>query len=92
MLDKVYRFVVGATLALLGIGSGSPWAQSMTPENTGPNVNIVRWSKGAYEYRATKSGRTRGWEQWKLFTYRDGSRSMIMWHDLFARNTQFISV
>ncbi len=61
-------------------------------ENTGPNANIVRWAEGKSQYRTMKTNRTRGWQQWKLFTYRDGSRTMIMWHEVFARNTQYTSV
>ncbi len=86
--------VVAGLLAVWTFWSFAATAQirAEDTENTGPNVNIERWAEGTYEYRTTKTNRTRGWEQWKLFTYRDGSRTMIMWHDVFARNTQFTSV
>lgn len=80
--------IVLAVLAWLSAGP----AGAETAENTGPNINIVRWAEGTYAYRTTKTNRTRGWEHWRLMTYRDGSRTMIMWHDVFARNTQFTSI
>jgi hypothetical protein len=60
-------------------------------ENIGPNTNITRWARGTYEYRTISDKRLRGTEDWQLFVYNDGSRSVIMWHDLFATNTQFTS-
>ena len=59
------------------------------PENAGPNTNIVRWARGTYDYRTISDQRLRGTENWPLFVYRAGSRQMIMWHDVFATNTQF---
>jgi hypothetical protein len=64
-------------------------AQTAPVENTGPNANITRWARGTYEYRTISDKRLRGTENWQLFVYKDGSRSVIMWHDLFATNTQF---
>jgi hypothetical protein len=83
------------TLGLLG---AAHLAAAQTPpgrpsaavsENTGPNTNITRWARGTYEYRTISDKRLRGIEDWQLFVYQDGSRSVIMWHDLFATNTQF---
>jgi hypothetical protein len=77
--------------AILGLAHAATAQVQPTPvpENTGPNANITRWARGAYDYRTISDGRLRGVEHWQLFVYRDGSRSMIMWHDLFATNTQF---
>lgn len=71
------------------------WAQTppaSAPENIGPNTNITRWARGTYEYRTISDKRLRGTESWQLFVYADGSRTMIMWHDLFASNTQFTGI
>ena len=61
-------------------------AQSQEPENKGPNKNIVRWAKGTYLYRGISDGRLRGTEDWTLTVHPDGSRTMRMWNDLYARN------
>ncbi|MDX2143117.1 MAG: hypothetical protein SFV19_07160 [Rhodospirillaceae bacterium] len=62
------------------------------PENTGPNANIVRWASGTYTYVAADTKRERAWERFHMNVHPDGSRTMIMWHDLFARNNQFTVV
>lgn len=66
--------------------SAIPTAQA---ENTGPNANITRWASGTYDYLTIKDKRARGTERFYMNAYPDGSRSMIMWHDLAARNAQF---
>ena len=58
------------------------------PENSGANASITRGASGKYAYRAT-DGRARGEERFQLMVHPDGSRTMLMWHDLFARNAQF---
>lgn len=62
------------------------------PENPGPNVNLLRQAGGRYEYRALSDGRERGVEEFKLLVHRDGSRTMMVWHDLWAKNAQFTAV
>ena len=69
-------------------------AQSSAPpavvrENQGPNAAIVRRASGVYRYEALSDGRLRGEERFQLFAHPDGSRTMMVWHDLFARNAQF---
>jgi hypothetical protein len=69
-------------------------AQSSAPpvpvaENQGPNAAIVRRASGAYRYEALSDGRLRGEERFQLFVHPDGSRTLMVWHDLFARNAQF---
>ena len=75
-------------LAILGWPSIIPAAAE---ENVGPNANVLRQAGGRYEYRTLSDGRERGVERFQLFVYRDGSRSMTMWHDLWAKNAQFTS-
>jgi hypothetical protein len=60
--------------------------QAQEEENRGPNTNIVRWAKGTYLYRGISDGRERGTEDWTLTVHPDGSRTMRMWNDLYARN------
>jgi hypothetical protein len=62
------------------------------PENTGPNTAIVRRASGVYRYEAIDGGRVRGEERWQLLVHPDGTRTMMMWHDLAARNAQFTVV
>ena len=65
-------------------------AQAQTaPENAGPNANILRWAEGKFAYRALKAQTERGWERYRLTVHPDGTRTMLMWHDVFARNSQF---
>jgi hypothetical protein len=49
----------------------------------------VRRASGTYRYESIKDGSIRGEERWQFFAHPDGSRTMIMWHDLAARNAQF---
>ena len=60
-----------------------------TAENPGPNRSIVRSVSGTYAYRTLQGARRRGEEHFQLFVYPDGSRSMLVWNDLFARDAQF---
>ncbi|MBL8644321.1 MAG: hypothetical protein JNK21_10340 [Rhodospirillaceae bacterium] len=80
--------ILAALAAAPSLGS-TCLAQTATPENTGPNTNIVRWAKGTYAYQTISDKRARGSERFYLNVHPDGSRSMIMWHDLAARNAQF---
>ena len=52
-------------------------------------AGVVRWAKGRYAYTTFKDGRARGTEDFHLTVHRDGSRSLTMWHDIFARHSQF---
>lgn len=61
-------------------------------ENTGPNAAIVRRASGTYRYETVAEQRVRGEERFQLLAHPDGSRTMLMWHDLAARNAQFTVV
>jgi hypothetical protein len=65
---------------------------SAVPENTGPNSTIVRRASGTYRYETIADRRLRGEERFQLLVHPDGSRTMLMWHDLAARNAQFTVV
>lgn len=97
------RFAAAA--ALLGVVAAvSASAQSSAPaaagaarapaveENTGPNTVITRRASGTYRYETIASGRHRGTERFELMAHPDGSRTLLMWHDLAARNAQFTVV
>ena len=67
------------------------FAQGPMPpaENAGPNASIVRRAGGSYAYTTISDGRHRGEEHFQLVVHPDGSRTMMIWHDLSARNAQF---
>jgi len=87
MLKHLTRMIF-VSLTCLG---WSVSAQEIT-ENTGPNANIVRWAEGTYRYLDISGERDRGSESFRLNVHPDGTRTMVMWHDLFARNRQFTAV
>ena len=79
-----------AALGVLFLSTLDTLAQTTdSNENTGPNRSIVRSATGTYAYRTMKGARLRGSEHFQLFVYPDGSRSLQIWHDLFARDAQF---
>ncbi len=53
------------------------------------NDNIVRWSRGTYDYLTLEDRKLRGSERFQMMVHPDGSRTMLMWNDLAATNTQF---
>lgn len=67
-------------------------AVSAAQENTGPNAAILRRASGVYRYETIRDARRRGEERFQLLVHPDGSRTMLMWHDLAARNAQFTVV
>jgi len=67
-------------------------AAGAVQENTGPNAAIVRRASGVYRYETIRDARRRGEERFQLLVHPDGSRTMLMWHDLAARNAQFTVV
>lgn len=57
------------------------------------NSTIVRRSSGVYRYESMSDpSQVRGKEHWQLLVHPDGSRDMLAWHDLAARNAQFTVV
>lgn len=53
------------------------------------NRSILRQASGRYRYESISDGAVRGAESWQFFAHPDGSRTMLMWHDLAARQAQF---
>jgi hypothetical protein len=67
-----------------------PFPATAAPEeNPGPNANLQRQASGRYVYRTVPDGRERGVEEFDMFVHRDGSRTLMIWHDLWAKNAQF---
>jgi hypothetical protein len=60
------------------------------PSRAAPgNRSVIRQATGRYRYESISDGSVRGAESWQFFAHPDGSRTMIMWHDLAARHAQF---
>ncbi|MBM3514990.1 MAG: hypothetical protein FJX59_14945 [Alphaproteobacteria bacterium] len=83
------RIVTASAFLLLVYAALAQQPPAGQPENTGPNASIARWASGMYAYQTDDGQRQRGWERFHLNVHPDGTRTMIMWHDLFARNSQF---
>jgi hypothetical protein len=83
------KFNLVSALVMFGFTAFAQQPPAGQPENTGPNASIMRWAAGEYQYQTDDGKRQRGWERFHLNVHPDGSRTMIMWHDLFARNSQF---
>ena len=79
---------IAAALALPGLALAQATA-APPPENTGPNTSITRWAEGEYAYLEAATGRERGLERFRMTVHPDGSRTLLMWHDLTDRNAQF---
>ncbi len=77
------------SLALAGLLIVSPAAnaQERPPENPGPNANITSWAAGRHVFRTIKDHRPRGEEHFRLSVHPDGTRTMMIWKDLFAVNS-----
>ena len=78
-----------ALASVLTLASPAP---ALAQENTGPNAAIVRRASGVYRYETIADARLRGEERFQLLVHPDGTRTMLMWHDLAARNAQFTVV
>jgi len=63
-----------------------PFCFAQAPENTGPNVNVVRELAGTLRLQTKTDKRYRGVEQWRIFVHRDGSRTMMLSKDFVAAN------
>jgi len=90
---KNWRSIVGRfgwLLILAGLVPVGLPAQSV--DQPGPNDNLVRSVSGHYSYRTLSDGRQRGTEDFQLLVHPDGSRTLMVWHDLWARNAQFTVV
>lgn len=60
-------------------------AAATVPENT----QLQRSASGEYLYRVLSTGEPRGWERFQLLVDGDGGRTLLMWHNLAARDAQF---
>jgi hypothetical protein len=67
-------------------------APAQGDERLGANTSVLRQASGLYEYRQLADGQLRGREAFKLLVHPDGSRTLSVWHDLWARNAQFTVV
>lgn len=67
------------------------WLAFVTPKIlwSAPNAAIVRAAAGTYRYESMDGGATRGQERFQLLVHPDGTRTMMMWHDLAAKGAQF---
>ncbi len=85
------RYFIGLLLLAAVLSSGSLRAQGRAalPESDGPNASITRWAEGTYRYLADGGKRLRGFEKFRLNVHPDGTRTLMMWHDLFARDLQY---
>jgi hypothetical protein len=83
-------FALAAAATAMPAGAQTP--PRSTPDNTGPNAAIERLSRGEYAYRTLKEGRARGSERFELLAHPDGTRTLLMWNDLYARNGQIHAV
>lgn len=92
---RARRWLASVVVALVWLAAlPQAFAQSTPPpptssENTGPNKAILRRASGIYRYEALSDGRLRGEERFQLFVHPDGTRTLMVWHDLFARDAQF---
>ncbi len=76
--------VILITLFMIGTGVH---AQDRPPENPGPNTNIAHWASGKHVFRTIEDHRVRGEEHFRLSVHPDGTRTMMVWKDLFAGNS-----
>ena len=92
---RVRCSVLPAMVLAMSLVACTTTAQAPAPEPargalpTPTNTAIARRASGTYRYESIKDGSIRGEERWQFFAHPDGSRTMIMWHDLAARNAQF---
>ena len=76
-------------LCTVGLLCPGPLVLAQAVDQPGPNINLVRQASGHYSYRTLSDGRERGTEDFQLLVHPDGSRTLMIWHDLWARNAQF---
>jgi hypothetical protein len=81
--------LIGLFSVALAFGAAAQAPAPARPENTGPNASITRWAEGKYVYQTTDGKRQRGWEKFHLNVHPDGTRTLMMWNDIFARNNQY---
>lgn len=84
------KHLVCALTAIL-LSASPVLAQTRAPveEHGPPNGSITRWAEGSYQYLGDEETRERGTESFRMNVHPDGSRTLIMWHDLYARDLQY---
>ncbi len=80
------RAVLLTTISL-GLAHVGAYAQERAPDNTRPNANIAHWVAGKHVFRTIEGHRPRGEEHFRLSVHPDGTRTMMVWKDLFARDS-----
>ncbi len=76
----------------LGCAVPAPSRGADAPAARQGNASIMRHLAGEYAYRTIGDGRARGSERFELIAHPDGTRTLVMWNDLFARNGQIHAV
>ena len=82
MIQALILAIIGLVMTSLGVN-----AQDRPPENPGPNANIAYWAAGRHVFRTVEEHRPRGEEHFRLSVHPDGTRTMMIWKDLFAVNS-----
>ena len=77
------------TKTIILVGALASFGAHAQDENTGPNSSITRWAEDTYQYLGDNGERERGIEKFCVNVHPDGTCTMIMWHDLYARNLQY---
>lgn len=65
---------------------------AVAQENPGPNANLARWASGKHVFRTVDDHRLRGEEYFRLSVHPDGTRTMMIWKDLYAVNSHIHAV
>ena len=86
MLDSMNRASLFLTVFC---GGAAACVIAQGADNDGPNASITRRASGVYRYETIKDHRPRGEERWQFLAHPDGTRTLLMWTDLAARNAQF---
>ncbi|MCC6430335.1 MAG: hypothetical protein IT354_05455 [Gemmatimonadaceae bacterium] len=81
-MSQIVNSVATATLVLFGINAYAGSAEQITP--MAGNPNILRWAAGQIEYRTISNNAIRGYEQWHMTVYADGTRSLYSQENNFA--------
>lgn len=76
-------------VALSGITFGSALPAPASSPEVPDNTQLQRSARGEYAYRVLSTGEPRGWERFQLLVDGEGGRTLLMWHNLAARDAQF---
>ena len=84
---KLLVFTAAAAVLSVQLTVVPVLAQDRPPDNPGLNANITRWAAGKHLFRTIDDHRKRGEEHFRLSVHPDGTRTMMVWKDLFAGNS-----